>query len=326
MDQDPKHLDKPTEGDREIYFQALLLAEKLGERLAQTTQPDASELFFIVNNPLIIDRIQLPTELIASGLTIEQVRLEITESFHDGYPATDTTLVLELDNDSECRIPIPSGDSEDITYFYIPPKSAKGGDPTPQPLEGQITRTEVSALISRLVEPSTDPAFTNFRRLDSVAARQEVTETLENTDYVQIIEVDFYELDGHGIVVSKDTVADAGFDKEAPISLMRPTASGRVTEISVTLPKLGESETIALRTTLDHSAHSQEIYMYDGSARRTIPPYPEEILAFRDTLEVLLEKIGEPSQTVESYEALAQSSITREYTTRKAPEEREHED
>lgn len=291
--------------EQQTYFDVLTKAADLAEALQARVKPVASEIFYRVSDPTIISRVVLPIELPQSELV--SVRIEFSESSPEDMTYSDRRLVLEFSDKSECHIPV-CDDRPDALKFQVAPSRQSTIwkvpiDPeTDMPciMEGTMPRQQVSDIIARVIAPHSDPAFCDFRFLNTQSIRAEICETLENTDYVSTSKVYTYLYDEHEIIVM--------------------TEGGRVLEVSIEQAgPLDDDFAITLRTTLDRHAHSQEIFVYEGGERSQRPPFPEDIAAFRDILDDLLTQLN---PMCVSYDSYRNEVVAREFGDRKAPEER----
>ena len=294
-----------AEMERAIYFDTLMKSNELGERLITNREPVAREYFYGVSDPTIIGLLDIPTELLYGDRAVAGVVFEITEIPQGKNTSASVTFVIEFDDESTARIPVPDAPMSHVPYDFVPPQpDPKNGvfhtdEELVKPLCGFIDPDVLSALISRTVVPHMDPAFTNYEVIHTPEERREIMELLESRDYTQIDKVRFYEIEGSKVTVSSTTE--------------------RISEIAVTQLGLpGDPYEIALRTALDQHRHSQELFVSDSAGRKSVPPYPEEIKAFNDTLTFLLDQLRPQDESLE-----AEQDAELQRNSRKLPEERD---
>ena len=305
---DPSATPSPSE-KRRVYFDTLAKTAELADTLITKVTPTAESIFYRISDPVSISKMELPIELPKDML--ESLRIEFDEISDEFGTTAYPTVVLEFADDSECRISIPNTDQEILPYDVLPAPNSSiwhtSTDPMtnmPRILQGTIDRGQVAAIISRAALPSHDPALTDYRRLDVASLRQEIKDIIEATPYVTIDKVYVFDYEGHEIIVTSH--------------------NGHISEVAVEQPSLLPNDNFAmtLRTTLDHNAYSQEIYISEDGTKRPHAPLFEDIVAFRDILDDLLDHAQELSVTSESFERHVEQIQAAEYVDRPAPDER----
>ncbi len=306
MDPQPrKFLESGISPERQLYYDTLMRAEELGNRLVAQSTPDAQNLFYRVSHPAVINQLRLPIEFYVKEP--EFVTIEFDEKNTETGMIGDTTLIIEF-KDEDCRIPLTDTVSESLRYYLIPTqedgidtrKDAMHSDPS-LPTEGSITRREISDIISRAVLPFHDPTGADYTNINAQAIRSAIQQTLEEADGVRCDAVRVFDLDGHIVMVS--------------------TTDGYVNEVIIEQPapiEPNDDYQISLRTEFDHHASSQEIVVYqNGHNSYPRAPLPEELEGFLVTMNNLINQLNMPA---ESFETLLTAELTQ--SAKRATEER----
>ena len=167
-----------------MYTDVLLGAAEIADQL-DTHTPLASDVFFRVSDPRVMDLVQVPeevTDVTGYHPTINAVTFRsIVHCSHDRM-YTSSTVALEFAEYPDVLL-------EEHENMFTAVFENDNNPPR------QITPSSVSAIIARLTHPSSDPRFSNFRNINDSHTVREITETLENDDTVSKIIEKMYSID-----------------------------------------------------------------------------------------------------------------------------------
>lgn len=173
--------------------------------------------------------------------------------------------------------------------------------PPSLPLEGSISRREVSTIISRAILPLHNPDSADYTRVNTQDARDAIQQTLEEAENVQRDAVHIFDLDGHVIIVS--------------------TSMGSVQEMTIEQPApVHEQDDYRISMRLEFDDHSSSIEIvehHQGSTSPSRRPFPEEFEGFLNTINGLTEQFSKPADSVDQ---LVEKELYE--IAKKAPEER----
>lgn len=198
-----------------VYNEVVLQAGELAEAL-QSHEPVATDRFYRVSDPRIMELVDIPTEL--SYLVAEQHPEAVT--FHSTIHHKDQQTYVTSDVGIELKDNITVHTNlHDGAYVLL------FEDDEMQPIPADAH--SVSNLIARIAHPMHDPEFSDFKDINDPSRAEEICETLGNNELVDsVVDHTYIVDDSHQVVtqlkngnVTSCEITELREDGELPVSL-----------------------------------------------------------------------------------------------------------
>lgn len=260
---------EPTPTNREWlekYTNVLLSAGDLADRLKTHRKPVAQDIFYRVSDPRVIDLIIAPE--IFSSLELRSIVLQYSITYEGGERSFSPFMTYEfLEGDAFVGMDEISDGEHAIHYV-----ACDSLDGEVQTVKHGINDKDLVSTVARLIRPSSDPSRVMYEGLGDEKLLDDVTAILDQNDLVTKSKITVYEIDGHEVIVTEDN------DRLVEISLRQDIETD-------------EECSIAMRVSYLDSSHSIEFFRTDHDGREPIPASEQEVSAFGDIIDDILEQI-----------------------------------
>ena len=212
-DFDPAPFQGTSLEDLRQYTDVLLAAAELAEAL-DSQPPRASDHFYRVSDPTIIEIIDIPEDirLILVNEPLKSIAFWVERVYRERKVVVESAVTLEFE---DMNVHLKRDGDEACALF-------EEDEERPIPLSA----SEVSNIIARLTHPTNDPMFSDFQKFDDPAIVEEVCETLKNEDFITTSIERVYEVEGYQVITQFQNerlvsciITDEDINKEYPIAL-----------------------------------------------------------------------------------------------------------